>query len=141
MLKKDTVFLEIATKIAELSKCRKKKVGCVAVKDKRIVAMGYNGTAPGQPNECEDVEGNTLPTVSHAEANMVAFCAKNGISLDGCDLYVTMSPCPTCANLIIHAGIQSIFFIEIYRNEEGIRLLDRLGRKIQRSKDDDMAES
>jgi len=132
MLKKDIVFSEIATKIAELSKCKRKQVGCIAVKDKRVVAMGYNGTAPGQPNICEDSEGNTLPTVSHAEANMVAFCAKNGISIDGCDLYVTMSPCPTCANLLIHAGIKSIYYIEIYRDDEGIKLLKRLDRKVER---------
>ena len=131
MVAKDIIFLDIAEKISKLSKCKKKQVGCVAVRDKRIVAMGYNGTAPGQPNNCEDAEGNTLPTVSHSEANMIAFCAKNGIALDGCDLYVTMSPCTTCANLVVHAGFRNIYYIEIYRDKEGIRILERQDKKIE----------
>ena len=123
--------MEIALQIARLSKCHKKQVGCVAVKDKRIVAMGYNGTAPGQPNMCEDSNGDTLPSVSHAEANMIAFCAKNGISLDGCSLYVTMSPCPTCANLLIHSGIKNVYYSEVYRDRSGIELLNQLDVKIK----------
>ena len=129
MLPKDRIFMSIAEEIASLSKCKRKQVGCVAVKDKRIVAMGYNGTAPGQLNDCEDMYGDTLPTVSHSEANMIAFCAKNGISLDGCDLYVTMSPCPTCANLVIHSGIRYVYYMEVYRDTDGLDLLDKLGVK------------
>ena len=141
MVDKDLTFLNIAQIISGLSKCKRKQVGCVAVKDKRIVAMGYNGTAPGQPNNCEDAEGNTLHTVSHSEANMIAFCAKNGIALDGCDLYVTMSPCPTCANLIVHAGFNNIYYIEVYRDKEGIKILERQDKKVKGLDDDYMAES
>ena len=95
-------FSQVADLTAELSYCVKLKVGAIAVKDRRIICTGYNGTLPGTDNCCEieikdTVTGLvTLKTeieTEHAERNLIAHAAKHGISLDGASLYITHSPC------------------------------------------------
>lgn len=88
-----------------LSHAIRKKVGAVLVKDGRIVSIGYNGTPTGFPNCCEDklADGSlkTKSIVVHAEANALFFCAKTEIQTAGATMYLTLSPCPTCALGII----------------------------------------
>lgn len=195
MTKWESYFIDVAYRTAELSSCRRRKVGALIVKDKRIVSIGYNGTPTGLKKEVEETcgwcngsGGNieicpkcggigkvyeqipdndceteiiicpecsanmtklddiqyicnnckhitkspirklvTRDDVIHAEQNALMFCAKNGISTDGCDMYVTASPCINCAKLIIQAGIKKVYYAEEYRKTDGIELLEKAG--------------
>ena len=145
----DNTFIEIAEKFAEQSTCVKRKVGAVLVKDLRILSTGYNGTPSGFCN-CNEVFKDGSLEVSnitihnttfnhithhdfaeryeiHAEQNCLSFAAKNGVSTDGCTLYVTTAPCVHCAKIIIASGIKCVIFNEIYKNDFGIKLLQEAG--------------
>jgi dCMP deaminase len=115
-------YEQAALLIARRSSCLKKQVGAILVKDKRIIAQGYNGLLPGDDHLLELDDQGISHTV-HAEANVIAFCAKHGIPTDGATMYVTLSPCEKCAELIIQAGIIKVEFKEEYRNTTGIEIL------------------
>lgn len=132
MKTKIKTHLKAARLYSKLSKCERKKVGCVAVLDDRIVATGINGTLPGQPNCCENNNGDTLDVVVHSELNLVCFCAKNGISLDGTSLYLTLSPCIHCAKMIVAAGIKEVYYLENYRDLSGVDFLKSINFKIKK---------
>lgn len=98
-------------------------VGAVLVKNKRAIAGGYNGSAPGQPH-CDDeghmmVEGHCVRTI-HSEMNALMQCALDGVSPQGATLYCTASPCFDCAKAIIRAGIVKVFFGEAYSSRYGL---------------------
>ena len=116
---------------AENSYAKRSKVGAVLVKDGRIIASGWNGTPHGFPNECEKVlpDGTleTLPYVIHAEQNIIAFCARAGISTNGTEIYLTLSPCQKCAILLMQSGIRKVFYNMKYRDESGIDILNKFG--------------
>lgn len=124
-MKYDKQLMATAFVWAEASHCKKKKVGAVISKDNRIISVGYNGTPIGDINICEDINNKTIPTVIHAEANALMFAARNGISTNGCSLFITTSPCIECAKLIIQSGIKEIVFSELYKNNDGIDLLEK----------------
>lgn len=128
----DKVMLETAILFSNLSYCEKKKVGAVIAKDGRILATGYNGTVSGFDNQCETYDSIndklvTSPFVIHAEQNVLMFCAKHGIATDGTTMYITLSPCETCAKLIVQAGIKRVVFLELYKNTDGILFLQQAG--------------
>lgn len=117
------MYGEIVKTISRRSTCIRKNVGAILVKDKRIVAMGYNGVLPGvDPEYGIDPVTRESKTI-HAEANIIAYCAKNGISTNGCKMYITLSPCKKCAELITQSGITEVHYWEKYRCEEGINTL------------------
>lgn len=123
-ISRNKLFLETAKLFAKRSSCLKKQVGCVIVKDKRIIATGYNGVLPGlPPSSGLDDDGNTHTV--HAELNAIAFAAKEGIALKGSTIYCTLSPCEKCAEAIIQAGIINVVYDEEYRNTDGIYLLNQ----------------
>jgi len=116
----DDYFLGIAKVVATRSTCDRKHVGAVIVRDKSILATGYNGSIRGLPH-CDDVghlmeDGHCVRTV-HAESNAIAQAARNGTKIDGAEIYVTASPCFNCFKLIANAGIKRIVFGEFYRDE------------------------
>lgn len=115
-------FIEVAQLTSKRSTCPKKQVGAVLVKDGRIVAIGYNGVLPNTPHE-EGMDDQGITHTVHAEANIIAFCAKNGIATDDCILYTTLSPCIKCSELLIQAGVSIVIYNEEYRDPEGINLL------------------
>jgi len=119
----DNVYLKMAKTWAELSRCTRSKVGCLVVKDKTIIADGFNGTPTGFPNPCEDGNGDTIKWVLHSEANAITKLSKNTVSSYGSTMYITLSPCYDCAKLIIQAGIKRVVFCEFYRNTEALELL------------------
>lgn len=123
--------MDVALRTSMLSYAVRLKVGAVAVRDKRIVCVGFNGTPPSLPNICES-NGTTLPTVLHAEENLILFAAKNGISLDGCSIYVTHQPCLNCARMIFGSGCQEVVFGETYRSDEGLEFLNSVNLKIRK---------
>jgi len=180
---KNKIRMTIAENVASFSKARRTKVGAILVKDKHIIAEGYNGTVQGhepdilehflpvndvvpstlkdidiletitcpvcngakhvqsslylEPKECSSCKGQgSLKVLDktdhdntfHAEANLLLFCARKGISTDGADMYVTLSPCTNCANLILQAGIKRVFYRNEYSTVQG---LDKLREYIE----------
>lgn len=116
-------FLDIAEQVATRATCKRKQVGCVIVKDKTIVATGYNGSLPGEPHciddECFMHNNHCIATV-HAETNAINQAAKNGVSLKGATIYCTLEPCWYCFKNIISSGITSIYFKEAYGTKTSI---------------------
>lgn len=126
----DRRYLRMAAIWAENSYCQRRQVGCLVVKDKRIISDGYNGTPSGFENVCEDENNVTKPYVLHAEANAITKLARSHNNSDDATLYVTDSPCIECAKLIIQAGIKRIVYAKQYRLTDGIDLLKRAGIEI-----------
>lgn len=119
--------MAIAELTAELSHAKLLKVGAVAVRDKRVICTGYNGTPVGADNSCEhEVDGQlkTKDNVEHAERNLVYYAAKHGIKLDGAELYVTHAPCPDCARSLLLAGFSKVMWRYPHKNRNGLDLLD-----------------
>ncbi len=116
----ETYFMNIATEVATRSTCDRKHVGAVIVRNKNILSTGYNGSIKGLPH-CDEaghemVEGHCVRT-THAEANAIVQAAKNGVKIDGAEIFVTASPCYNCFKLIANSGIKVIFYHEFYRDE------------------------
>jgi len=130
IFKKDSIYLRMASIWAENSKCKRKKVGCLIVRDKLIISDGYNGTPSGFNNCCEDLEGNSLSEVVHAEANAITKLAMSTQSSIGATIYITLSPCFECSKLIIQSGIKRIVFTELYRNLDSLEFLAYAGVEV-----------
>ena len=113
----DEYFRELTLVTAKRSACERLKVGCVVVKDNRIVAQGYNGYLPGAPHEQVMRDGHEVATV-HAEQNAITDCAKRGVSCDGSDAYITHYPCINCMKILCASGIKNVFYINDYKNDE-----------------------
>lgn len=130
-ISREQMFSEIAKTVSKRSTCTRKQVGCVLVLENRIIAIGYNGVLPGRPeSEGLDAEGNSHTV--HAEANVIAFCARNGISTFGTSIWVTLQPCEKCAELLIQAGICEVNYLEEYRCDKGIQLLTNNNIKVNK---------
>jgi len=176
---KQKIRMQQALTTALMSKSRRNKVGAILIKNKHIIAEGYNGTIKGQcpdileyylphgslptpelnnidilehidcpscnglgviPSDttyadirkCKvcngkrkiDIYNKTNPSTFHAEANLLLFCARNGISTAGADIYITLSPCIDCAKLLIQAGIKRVYYKETYRSTDGLYFLE-----------------
>lgn len=129
-------FLDLARAASTRSTCDRLHVGVVLVRDKQVLATGFNGSLPGAPH-CDDVghqfDGNgACVRTSHAEANAVASAARRGISLDGATAYLTDSPCRTCARLLVMAGVTSIVYEREYRLTEHLDELRAVGVTVVR---------
>jgi dCMP deaminase len=112
----DDYFIEIAQVTAKRSACERLQVGCVLVKDKRIISQGYNGFLPGCPHQ-SILRNNHEEATVHAEQNAVADCAKRGVSCKGSTAYITHYPCIICTRLLLAAGIESIKYLHDYKND------------------------
>jgi dCMP deaminase len=112
-------FMSIAEQVATRSTCDRKHIGAVIVRDKTILSTGYNGSLRGSPHCDEvghDMENDHCVRTVHAEANAIAQAAKNGVRIDGAEIYVTASPCLTCFKLVANAGISAVHYKEFYRD-------------------------
>lgn len=126
----DIVYMNIAGEVSQLSKCSRKKVGAIIVKDNNILSFGYNGTPSGFCNTCEE-DNKTKWSVLHAESNAIVKVAKSTNSSSGSTLYCTLSPCKDCSKLIIQAGIIKVVYKEVYKGStEGLDLMKESGIKI-----------
>jgi len=123
--------MSIAHQVAEQSRDKIHKVGCIVVKDNNIISMGYNGTPTGMSNEMRDEHGKTLPTVLHSEENALMKLAKTGGSSDDATLYCTHNPCWGCSRLIIQAGITRVVYSIVY-DESSLALLKEAGIQVQK---------
>ena len=121
----DTYFMEITRLVATRSTCLRRQVGAVMVKDKRILATGYNGVPRGLPH-CIDVgclrdklgvpsgERHELCRGLHAEQNAIIQAATSGTNIEGCVLYTTHSPCVLCVKMILNVSIRQVFYTDGY---------------------------
>lgn len=150
----DIIYMQIAYQISKLSYAKRRKVGCIVVKDEQIVSFGYNGTPHGFNNQCEETQTRNIDNpdhkeiliekgyecedtccskqvtkqeVLHAESNALMKISKSTLTSKGSILYTTTSPCFECAKLIIQAGVEKVFYCESYRDMSGIALLEKAG--------------
>tara|TARA_A100001015_G_scaffold71925_1_gene79736 strand:- start:603 stop:1100 length:498 start_codon:yes stop_codon:yes gene_type:complete len=112
-------FKQICETTAKRSCCSRLKVGCILVKDNRIISQGYNGYLPGFPHESIIKDGHEVATV-HAEQNTIIDCAKRGVSCEGCEAYITHFPCLTCTKILLAAGVKKIYYINDYNNDSTV---------------------
>ena len=122
-------FMGLALWAKQRSACERLKVGCVIVKDKRLICMGYNGFLPNAPHKSR-VRNNHEQATVHAEQNAIADCAKRGVSCDGCTAYVTHYPCIHCFKIMAASGIKKINYINDYRNDKNVDKLSHLSNII-----------
>jgi len=116
-------YMETAKVWAKCSYAQRLQVGAVAVKDGGIIGTGFNGTPSGMDNCCEDEDGNTKPIVTHAEPNCLNKILRSNNSSVGAIMFITHSPCLSCATKMVDAGIECVIYDEPYRNIDGIEWL------------------
>jgi dCMP deaminase len=129
----DDYFKKIVIATSERSPCHRLHVGCLLVKDNRIISQGYNGFLPGFPHK-SIVRNNHEQATVHAEQNAICDCAKRGVSCFGATAYITHYPCIICFRLLIASGIKEIKFINDYKNDELVETLKELGENIRLTK-------
>lgn len=113
----DDYFMSMAYLISSRSACERLHVGCVLVKNTRVISVGYNGFLPKTPHNSIVRDGHEQATV-HAEQNAISDCARRGISCEGANAYITHYPCINCAKIIASAGIKEIRYHEDYKNDK-----------------------
>lgn len=137
----DLIFMKLATDLAARSHCVKAQVGAVLSKDTRIISIGYNGPPAGTHNcdeewpetGCPRDSKNSCSLAIHAEENAILYAVKNGSALEGSTLYVTLSPCISCARIIYSTGIKRVWYKDSYAeykglpSDEGVEFLNRFG--------------
>lgn len=128
----DIAHLKVALIYADLSKAKRAQVGCIIVKENRIISIGYNGTPSGWDNNCEDSNDETKPEVLHAETNAIAKLARCTESGDGATLYCTHSACINCAKLIYQSGIRRVVYARDYAGTDGVDFLKAAGVKVDK---------
>ena len=139
----DTYFMEIAKLVAKRSTCVKQHVGAVLVKDKHIIATGYNGAPRGLPHctretckrlNVSSLEESHLCRGVHAEANCIIQAALHGVSTEGATIYTTHFPCMSCVKMLINAGVKRIVYHEPYDmdNEVKMEMIRLAGIKVDR---------
>ena len=144
MDKWDKRFMEMSYLVATWSSCVRRSIGCVIVKDKRIMTTGYNGAPAGmktckEKGECLRMklgipsgQRAELCYAAHAEQNAIIQAAKLGISIDGATLYCTHQPCVLCAKMIVNAGIKRVVYPEGYPDDFALEMLNEGGVQLER---------
>lgn len=146
------LYMAWANRLSQLSHAKRLQVGAVIVKDDTVISYGYNGMPAGWENDCENSESTyderdtyhsndwhfdsetkkyhrlkTKPEVLHAESNAIAKLAKSSNSGNGADIFITHAPCLDCAKLVYQAGIKRVYFGTAYRDDAGVKFLERSG--------------
>ena len=117
----DEMFKKILLATAERSPCDRLKVGCILVKDNRIISQGYNGFLPGAAHN-SIIRNNHEQATVHAEQNAIADCAKRTVSCLDCIAYITHYPCIICSRLLLAAGIREIKYLQDYHNDQLVQV-------------------
>ena len=142
----DDYFMTIAREVSTRSTCLRRHCGAVVVKDRRMLATGYNGTPRGL-RHCEEVgclreqrgiasgSNHELCRGIHAEQNAVVQAALYGVAIDGATVYSTHQPCVLCAKILINAGIQEIVYADAYPDELSEEMLAESGVGLRRHAD------
>ena len=133
-------YMKTAETFAECSTAIRLHVGAIVVKEDRIISIGYNGMPSGWDNNCEELVYRiaeepvlkTKPEVLHAETNAIAKLAKSNESGLGASMFITHAPCLDCAKLVYQSGINTVYYRNSYRDENGIQFLEKAGVKIEK---------
>jgi dCMP deaminase len=140
----DDIFMDLAESLAKRSHCVKAQVGAVLTNDTRIISIGYNGP-PAETHNCdEDFGAEGCPRDSkgscslalHAEQNAILYAIKNGAKVEGSTLYVTLSPCISCARVIYSMKIKKVYYLNSYAeykkigSDEGVDFLRKFGVEV-----------
>ncbi len=131
----DLAYMKMAREWGKLSYCKRKKVGALIVKERRIISDGYNGTPSGFENVCENDDNRTKWHVLHAEANAISKVAASTQNSEGATLYVSLSPCKECSKLIYQSGIKRVVYYEQYNDTTGLEFLKKAGVKVEQITD------
>ncbi|HUV86298.1 MAG TPA: dCMP deaminase family protein [bacterium] len=133
----DEYFTGIAALVAERSTCLSRNVGAVLVRERRILATGYNGAPAGLPHcpfcirklsNVPSGERHELCRGLHAEQNCLIQCARNGVSSNGAAIYVYGgTPCVICAKMLVNAGVRRVVATEKYPDELGLAIMEEAG--------------
>tara|TARA_B100000674_G_C37802240_1_gene897033 strand:- start:420 stop:836 length:417 start_codon:yes stop_codon:yes gene_type:complete len=108
-------FKDIVLCTAKRSSCNRLHVGCILIKDNRIISQGYNGFLSGHPHTSIVENDHEISTI-HAEQNAVIDCAKRGVSCNNSTAYITHFPCINCIKMLVQAGVKEIYYINDYKN-------------------------
>ena len=137
----DEYFLKIASVVAERSTCLRHHMGAVAVKDKHILTTGYNG-APAGVKDCLELgclrDAQNIPSGTrteicraiHAEQNVIIQAALHGISLEGCTIYCTHTPCVLCAKMMVNARVKRVVIFTKYADDSFKELFREAGIQV-----------
>jgi dCMP deaminase len=133
----DNYFLKLAMLVSERATCPRMHCGCVLVKDRQILATGYNGSIPGDAH-CEDdgcmiIDNHCVRTI-HAEINALLQCASHGVNTSGAKAYVTNMPCTNCAKALIAAGISEVIIFSEYHDTLAEQFFEKAKVKLVRLK-------
>lgn len=133
-------FVKIANVTKERSPCHRLKVGCVLVKNNRIISQGYNGFLPGCPHN-SIIRNNHEQATVHAEQNAISDCAKRGVNCCDSIAYITHYPCLNCCKILLASGIKKIIYINDYKNDVIVsKLCYQLNVPIQKYGDNNSPE-
>lgn len=132
-------YMKCAESFAECSVGERLKVGCVIVKNDRIISCGYNALPKHLDGKLEDESGNTKPEVRHAEKNALLGLTKCHESAIGSVLFCTHACCKLCAIDIVDSGITKVIYKNDYRNAEGIDYLAKYGVQVEKYSEDDIS--
>ena len=141
----DEIYIDLARNLSRKSHCVKAQVGAVLTKDTRIVSLGYNGPPAGTHNcdkewpetGCPRDSKGSCSLALHAEQNAILYASKNNVAIEGCTLYVTLSPCLACARIIYTMGIKKVYYLASYADfkglpsDEGVDFLRRFGVAVE----------
>ena len=144
----DEIYMDLAESLAKRSHCVKAQVGAVLTKDTRIVSLGYNGPPAGTHNcdlewpkdGCPRDSKGSCSLALHAEQNAILYASKNNVVMEGSTLYVTLSPCISCARVIYTMGIKKVYYLNSYadfkglKSDEGVDFLQKFGVEVVRYK-------
>jgi dCMP deaminase len=142
----DEIYMELAENLAKRSHCVKAQVGAVLTKETRIVSLGYNGPPAGTHNcdiewpeqGCPRDSKGSCSLALHAEQNAILYASKNNVTMEGATLYVTLSPCISCARVIYTMGIKKVYYLNSYadfkglKSDEGVDFLQKFGVEVVR---------
>ena len=118
----DEYFINLAFLVSKRSPCERLHVGCILVKNSRVIAAGYNGFLPKTSHK-SIVRDNHEQMTNHAEMNAICDCAKRGVNSDNSIAYITHHPCIICFKLLASAGITQIKYHDDYKNDELVKQL------------------
>ena len=138
----DEYFMQITELVASRSTCMRRKVGAILVKEKNILATGYNGVPSGiihcdvtgclrDQMKVPSGERHELCRGLHAEQNAIIQAARHGINIDGSILYCTDSPCIICSKMLINAGVEGVVFMRGYPDQLSLQMLEEAGIEYQ----------
>jgi dCMP deaminase len=138
----DDYFMDITKRVAQRATCLRRQVGAILVKDKKILATGYNG-APAGLQHCEKVgclrerlnvprgERHELCRGTHGEQNAIIQAATFGVSIKGATLYTTHFPCVLCTKLVINAGVKQVVYLQGYPDDLAQEMIQEAGLEVR----------